>query len=517
MKLNTKKTIFVGFAFLIIQLFWQVYDNVIAKMLIDSFGLSQFTSGIVMAFDNILAVVLLPIFGALSDKTKSKHGKRTPYIFIGTIIAALLITGVSIFDNMQNQKIQEAGIPGIESVEVEKIQESEIKYCSGYADDGSEIIVSISKQELIEKGEIKTLYKFDFEKANSKYYIEKEYASNAREPFIGEVRDQNIGFIVGFLAVLLVVLIAMSAFRTPAVSLMPDVTPKPLRSKGNAIINLMGAAGGIIALIYMTFTNKDYNSYLATFIVLSVLMLVFLFIFLFNVKENKLVEDRIAEEKLYGISEEEKVEEVVEQKMPVDVKISFILILLSVVFWYMAYNAATSKFSVYATTVLDTGYTMPLLVAQGAAIVSYIPIGIISSKIGRKKTVIAGVIILIAAFFLAIFVSKDTAILIWVAMALAGIGWATINVNSYPMIVEMATGNNVGKYTGIYYTASMAAQIATPVLSGFFMDMFGMRYTLFIYSTIFSILALITMVFVKHGDSKPIPKDALSTFEDLGD
>ena len=517
MKLNTKKTIYVGFAFLIIQLFWQVYDNVIAKMLIDSFGLNQFASGIVMAVDNVLAVVLLPIFGALSDKTKTKHGKRTPYIFIGTIVAALLITGISVFDNLQNSKIKEAGIPGITSIEVTEIKDQEITYY-GLDENGKYSNITVKTEELVNGKKVETLYKFDFDEAEVKYFEQKEDASNAREPFVSEIRDQNIGYLIGFLAILLVVLIAMSAFRTPAVSLMPDVTPKPLRSKGNAIINLMGAAGGIIALIYMTFTNSDYNSYTLTFIILSVLMIVFLLIFLFNVKENKLVEERIEEEKKYGITEEdEKIEEVSEQKMPKDVRTSFILILLSVVFWYMAYNAATSKFSVYATTVLDTGYTMPLLVAQGAAIISYIPIGIISSKIGRKKTVIAGVVILFVAFFLAIFVSKDTAILIWVALALAGIGWATINVNSYPMIVEMATGNNVGKYTGIYYTASMAAQIATPVLSGWFMDIFGMRYTLFAYSTIFSLLALITMLFVKHGDSKPIPKDALSTFEDLGD
>ena len=179
----------------------------------------------------------------------------------------------------------------------------------------------------------------------------------------------------------------------------------------------------------------------------------------------------------------------------------------------MAYNAATSKFSVYAGTILGTGYSLPLLVAQGAAIVSYIPIGIISSHIGRKKTILIGVGILFAAFLLGSFLTSSTAILVYVTMALAGIGWATINVNSYPMVVEMSKGSNVGKYTGFYYTASMAAQIATPVLSGLFMDLFGTMRVLFPYCVLFCVFAFITMLFVKHGDSKPIPEKKLEAYD----
>jgi MFS family permease len=201
-------------------------------------------------------------------------------------------------------------------------------------------------------------------------------------------------------------------------------------------------------------------------------------------------------------------------KMPKDVKKSFILILLAVAFWYMAYNAATSKFSVYAGTVLDTGFTMPLMIANAAAIVSYAPIGILSSKYGRKSMVIVGVLILFAAFLLGSFVRAGSAILIWVVMALAGIGWATISVNSYPMIVEMGKSSDIGKYTGIYYTASMIAQVVTPVLSGLVMDILNMT-ALFPYCVVFCILAFVSMIFVKHGDSKPIPKEKLEVFEDM--
>lgn len=493
MKLDNKKTIYIGFAFLIITMFWQVYDNIIAKILINSFGLNQTESGAVMALDNILAVFLLPLFGSLSDKTKSKMGKRKPYIIIGTIVAAVLIMGISIFDNQQLAKITDAGISEVETIVIGTEEYPEASY---------DVIVydEITKKEVVEKQELSDgdkVYLF-----GDKIYEAKEYAADIRAVDVREITATNHQFFVGFITMLFLILLAMASFRTPAVSLMPDVTPKPLRSKANAIINLMGCAGGIIALGFMSFLAVDYKSYTATFICLGVIMLIVLVIFILRVNENKFVSEMESANAKYGIVEEEEVT-TEQSKMPREVKVSFILILLSVVFWYMAYNAATSKFSVYASTVLDTGFTIPLLIAQAAAIVSYIPIGILSSKFGRKKLVIIGVFILFLAFLIGSFLTDSSAILIWVVMAMAGIGWATINVNSYPMVVEMSRASDIGKYTGIYYTASMLAQTVTPVLSGFVMDTFSMRW-LFPYCVLFCVLALFTMIGVRHGDSKEI-------------
>lgn len=524
MRLNTKKTIFVGFAFLLICMFWQVYDTVIAKILIDSFGLNQTWSGIVMAIDNVLAIILLPIFGTISDKTNTKLGKRTPYILVGTILAAVFIMGVSIFDNLQNAKLQNANIPAIEKVEIGKIyQEKEEEGIVDFSTDEYQYTFVIDKdgntktKQLNEFDKKDVLYRFTYgEHEETDLYLEKELAVNKRSPLVADVRLQNNILLIAFLIVLCFALVSMAIFRTPAVSLMPDVTPKPLRSKANAIINLMGSAGGIIALGFMTFLAKDYHSYTPTFIVLGVLMLIFLAIFLWQVKEPTLVELMKKQEVEYGVETESEIEST-DDKMSKDVMRSFILILFSIVFWYMAYNAATSKFSVYATNVLATGYTLPLLVAQAAAIITYIPIGMIASKVGRKKTVLVGVAILFSAFLLATFVTDKTAVLIWIAMALAGIGWATINVNSYPMVVEMSKGSNIGKYTGIYYTASMAAQIATPILSGAIMDIAGTMHVLFPYCVVFCLLAFLTMSFVKHGDSKPIPTKKIDAYENLED
>jgi len=475
MKLDTKKTILVGFAFLAISMFWVVYDSIIAKLLINSFGLNQLWSGVLMALDNMLALFLLPLFGLWSDKTKSKYGKRTPYIFIGTIVAAVVIVAVGIIDHYQLMAVQNAGIgPVISSL---------IGSTTVYSFEGSAAI-----------------------------YATKELATVARRDLIwANITSTDPTLLVVFIGVLLIVLIAMASYRTPAVSLMPDVTPKPLRSKANAIINLMGTVGGMISLGFMTFLAHDYQSYIPAFVLLAGLMIVFLVVFLITVKEVKWVKENnelMVKEGLIDAKEAEEIIEGVEEKMPKDVRKSFILILASVVLWFFAYNAATSKFSVYATDVLNTGFTLPLLVANLTALISFIPIGILATKIGRKKTILIGISILTFAFVLAIFLNEQSAMLIWVTMGLAGIGWATINVNSYPMVVEMSKGSNIGKYTGYYYTASMAAQIFTPIISGGLMDLLGMR-VLFPYSTFFIIAAFFTMFFVRHGDSKPIKQNKL--------
>ena len=209
-----------------------------------------------------------------------------------------------------------------------------------------------------------------------------------------------------------------------------------------------------------------------------------------------------------------------------------LFLLASVLLWYMAYNAVTSSFSVYAQKIWgirDGSFSLPLMVAQVAAIVMFIPVGMLASKIGRKKTILIGVALMIFAFGAAFFLGSNLFgvkidlsegiftepmfYLMAVFFAVCGIGWATINVNSYPMVVEMSKGSTVGKYTGYYYTASMAGQIATPFLSGLIMDEAGME-ALFAYAAVFMVLALVTMLFVFHGDSKPVPKkDKLENFD----
>lgn len=449
MKLNYKRVILVGMAFFLISAFWQAYDSIIPLILTNHFGLPQSASGTVMSIDNVLAVFLLPIFGALSDKVNTRLGKRTPFIIFGTIIAIIAFISLTFIDNIQLAKIAAEGIPELSAT---------------------------AEADLIQKTTL-------------------------------ELTLKNPLPLVGFIATLLVALVAMATFRSPAVALMPDVTVKPLRSKANAIINLTGTAGGIMVLalgIVFATSKNHYMQYTGYFTAVAAIMLTGFVIFLLSVKENKWANEMQEESLRLGLEGGEEAAEG-KGKLSGEKLRSLMLILASVALWYIGYNSITSKYSVYATNILGFDFNLTLIIAQAAAIVSYIPVGAVASKIGRRKTILAGVVILATAFLIGNFITPDTPeVIMYPIFILAGIGWATINVNSFPMVVELAKSGDVGKYTGYYYTASMAAQIVAPILSGFLYDVIGMRYVFFAFGTVFVALAFVTMFFVRHGDSKII-------------
>ena len=348
-----------------------------------------------------------------------------------------------------------------------------------------------------------------------------KYVVPARQAYVAKVTAANPSPLIFFVLLLLLVLVAMGTFRSPAVALMPDVTVKPLRSKGNAIINLMGAVGGVLVLLLgiLFGTGKAKNalsSYTVFFLIVAAMMLIALFIFCRFVKEPLWAKEMEEESERLGLNQIEESEpaNAPARRLSKSEKISLILILASVALWYIGYNAVTTKYSVYAENVLNMDYNTTLLIAQAAAIISYLPVGMVASHIGRKKTILAGVTMLTAAFAGAYFIGPDSPPwFMTIFFSLAGIAWATINVNSFPMVVELAKGGDVGKYTGFYYTASMSAQIVTPVLSGFLMDALGMRNVLFPYAAIACALAFVTMLFVRHGDSRPEAKRGLEALD----
>ncbi len=427
MKLNYKRTILVGMAFFSICSFWQFYDNIIPLILKETFSLGETWTGVIMALDNILALFMLPVFGAISDKVNMPIGKRMPFILCGTGLSVVLLIFLNIADRSRN-------------------------------------------------------------------------------------------FIM-FIVVLLFLLIAMGTYRSPAVALMPDVTPAPLRSKGNAIINLMGTLGAVYTLVMIKVlikTPKDgqLTNYLPLILSVVFIMIVSVAILFATIKENKLreeVEKMTAPED----KEEENATDTGSGKLPKEVFRSLVFILLSIFFWFTAYNAVTTAWSRYATVVwklTDGGYANCLLVATLTAVAAYIPIGHISSKFGRKKTIMGGVVLMTVCYFVAALL-PDYYTWLYGLFGLIGIGWAAINVNSYPMVVEMAKSGDIGKYTGTYYTFSMAAQVFTPIFSGFLLEHVSYR-TLFPYAVIFSALAFVTMTQVRHGDSRPeLKKSALENFD----
>lgn len=570
MKLNYKRTLLVGFAFFLICAFWQAYDAIVPLMLTNKFGMSQGASGIIMSLDNILALFMLPLFGALSDKSKSRFGKRTPFILIGTICAIVCFVSLTFVDQAQLNEVKAdkqalwdyANTMTVENKENDSVIDASAETSIVLRDYAARLFYNTDYDSLTADKQAELVQKYANLGYDSVYTYDKEtktYAvydskadvpdglrskntyvalvSSAENLFAHNVTATSPWTLVLFIVLLLMTLISMAVFRSPAVALMPDVTVKPLRSKANAIINLMGTAGGILVLLLgMVFgTGKVQNQMMPyTWYVAAVcgIMAVALAVFILTVREPawnaemletqaKLDEDNPEErdETVVEVADQENLNEVadvpqsksVSNKLSKDKLTSLILILASVALWFIGYNAITSKYSVYAVNELNKDYNTTLLIAQAAAVVAYIPVGMIASKLGRKRTILIGIALLTAAFFGAIFVtaSSPTWLLI-VLFALAGIAWATINVNSFPMVVELAKGSTIGKYTGYYYTASMAAQIVTPILSGYLMQAFGTMRILFPYGTIFVALSFVTMLFVKHGDSKPDkPKDKM--------
>ena len=444
MKLNNKRTILVGLAFLSICAFWQMYDSIVPLILTRTFHLNETFSGAIMAADNVLALFLLPIFGGISDRTDTRLGKRMPFILFGTGCAIILLNILPLLDN-------------------------------------------------------------GFAAAPSTFKL------------------------VSFVIVLGLLLIAMGTYRSPAVALMPDVTPKPLRSKGNAIINLMGAVGGILylAVAAVMYPNSKVQglahvNYQPLFLVVSAIMFVAVGVLFLTIKEPKLTAENRELEKQHPEWNLARDDGSGNQVLPAPVKRSLGFLLASIALWFAGYNGVTTWFTTYISVVMGQGLggaSTCLLVATAGAIVSYIPIGALASKIGRKKTIMGGIILLAACFLLGFVLTtvySSINAVMFVVFALVGLAWAAINVNSLPMVVEMCKGSDIGKFTGYYYTASMSAQIITPVLSGTLMRHISYQI-LFPYAALFVSLSFVTMLFVRHGDVKAEAKKGLEAFEDMDD
>ena len=513
MKLNYKRVFFVSLAFFLITLFWQCYDTLIPKILTDKFGMSQTLSGVFMAFDNVLALFLLPLFGAISDKSRFKMGKRLPFIIIGTVLSCVLFVSLSFADYWQ-----------LTNIDALRSEDTSVVMSELYNAELGDISDEIREKYTTEEDFAKiSVYQQD-ESGNSVLSDEyKDYVIPARQAYAWQKTLENPAPMIVFIVILLFTLLAMSIYRSPAVALMPDITPKPLRSKANAVVSMMGGiAGALVLFLGMIFqTDKTENalmSYTVFFSVIAGLMIISLIVLVCAVKEKAWADEahRISLE--YGVEDEEKEEAARngERHLSRGELCSLILLLLSVAFWWIGYNSVTSKYSVYAPQVLGVGFNTTLLIALLVAFVAFVPVAILSSRLGRRKTILVGITLLALSFFAASFLRAGAPEwIMYLLFGFAGIGWAAINVNSFPMVVELATGSDVGKYTGLYYTASMAAQAVAPVVGGVFLDWIGME-ALFPFGFVAVALSFVTMLFVRHGDAKPImKKNLLDNMEDV--
>lgn len=337
--------------------------------------------------------------------------------------------------------------------------------------------------------------------------------------------------LVGVIVTMGLVLIFMQMFRNPAVSLMPDVTPKPLRATANGIINFVGYIGAIfagaiqmISLFKMPNIETEIpNPYLfiIPFAFTSILMLVSLIILIVKIKENKVLEEMKLDMEVGEQLAETEAASKPDHKLTKQDKTNLVLLIASIFLWYMAFNAVETFWSTYGIEVMNKGSVSIATVALTvASLITFIPAGKLVSKIGRKWSIVLGLglmIISLGGCFICSQISLKTNLIVYILLfVISGVGWAFINISSYPMVVEMSDKNSVGKYTGLYYTSSMLAQSITPICVGFLMDALGYE-SLFAYATGFMILALIVFVFIK-STHKPLD-DNKSGFEnfDIGD
>ena len=435
MKLKTGQTVRIGFAFLSISAFWQMYNTIIPLVLTNTFHLNESLSGVIMALDNVLALFLLPLFGDLSDRCKSPMGRRKPFLLFGTIAAVILMLFLPVIDN------------------------------SCY-ENGS--------------------------------------AVNASSRF------------PAFIIVLGILLVVMGTYRSPAVALMPDCTPKPLRSRANAIINLMGALGGILYLLIsaVLYSKSRSNAmketyghvnYLPVFIIVAGIMLLSLAVVMFTVDEKKLHADMEQYEAAHPEENLTVKDSSGSETLPKPVRKSLTFLLISIALWFISYNGVETWFTTYAGRMWDMSLgqaNLCLTIATGGAILSYIPVGWVASRIGRKKTIVIGLLIALACFIYGAVYARTFSPMLYVMFAAIGFAQAAVTVNTFPMVWEISHFGNVGKYTGFYYTCSMAAQVVTPIVSGYLLQYVGYD-TLFPYAAVFMALAIVPVSLAKHGDSRP--------------
>ena len=512
LKLDFKRTLKVGFAFLGIMLFWEVYDYIMPLILSNYFGLSAAQYGIIMGLDNLLAIFLLPFFGGLSDKAvNAKYGRRTTFIFWGSIAAALSVVFLMLMEfreytllitDMKNSI--GVSVAELQGLDPEKdyptiISIVTVLSANGYVSPDWLAYTSFTVTDITT--------------------IQIETAKS--------VMTANPAILVLFIVALLCVLVAMASYRSPAIALMPDVTPKPLRSQANALITLMGGVGGALSiLVYMVFGAKKYESHIALWSITAGLLIGILVVYLLLVKEKKFVQQRLDEEHKYGVIDEEEEEEKRGQhKLSKSKMTSLVLILATVFLWFMGYNCVRSHMSVYCTNFLNIKQSVVTIVNLANGIggaVALLPCALLSGKIGRKKTIFAGLILASLTYIPCFFMTASTpGVSVWfpVCFILSGFGMVFVNVNTLPMVTELSKGSNVGKYTGFYYVASMTAQAITPFLAGLIMEIDGYntyKY-LFVYAITFVLIAIVTTACIKHGDSKAGKMSAIDIINQAGD
>ncbi|MCL2705668.1 MAG: MFS transporter [Spirochaetaceae bacterium] len=414
-KLNVKTTILLSFGFFASSIAWSVYNAYVPQIL-SGFITSTTLIGLIMTIDNIFGVIFQPLFGALSDKTRTRFGRRLPYVFIGLPVCAVAFALI---------------------------------------------------------------------------------------PYMNTL--------LSLMMILIIFTFVMSAWRSPVVALMPDLTPGPLRSQANGIVNLMGGVGSVLAflvggILFNIWFEKTGNGFPLPFMMSAAMMLLALAVLVLFVREPKQAYEPDTKK--------------TKTRVPLtkDEKKSLLLILFGIFFWFTGYNAIETFFTLYATNTLGMragDASMTLAIFSLTFLAFAVPAGFIGAKIGRRRAILIGLSGLTLLFFPMIFIAN-----VWitrVVLFLGGFFWAFVNINSLPMVVKLSGEEKIGTYIGYYYFFSFSSQIVSPILFGFIRDVVGHYKVLFLYACIAFALAVICLLFVRHGEDEPDKTTAMQVLEGLDD
>lgn len=449
LKTNYMQAVLISLPFFAITMFWQAYDTIMPQILAYHFGMSKTFLGAVMGLDNLIALAFLPLFGIWSDKINSKHGRRTPFIFWGTLGGALSFVFLSIADNLQLTKLDNA----------------QISQRFATADDATKTVLLHEITEI--------------------------------------VKSDLTPFIILMIALLLGVFM-MSIFRAPAVALTADTFIRPQRSTANAVLTILGGLAGVVFLVLNKKMATLFGGQVGLMIVSAIIMVIAIFAYVGLVNENKLVAQMQQKSIEMGLADETTSGS--GTVLTGKAKTSFYFILVVVVLMYMGYNGYSTHFSVYAIEHLNmtaSSLSGPLLVRVVAVLVFSIPAAILSTKIGRNNCSRYGLIIAGISLLSTYFLNESSAKYLSLIFIIFAFGFALVSINVGPMLMELCKDGDVGKYTGYYYLATAIAQIVTPALAGFFADTFGYQ-TLPIYGTVFMLLGSVATLYITQGNSKPV-------------
>lgn len=429
-KMNWGRAALVSLPFFAITIFWQAYDYIVPLILTRHFHVSTMGYSVIMSIDNVVALIFLPVFGAISDKINGKMGRRTPLILWGTLGGIFGLVAMNLADGLQ---------------------------------------LSYSLEVM------------------------------------------STGAFIFFLIGLLIAVFSMSLFRAPATALTADCFIRPLRTKANAMLNLLGGLAGVtFALLGRALLTRGLSTTIS-FVIVSMVISTAIYLILF--RENKTVAGIQKEIEALGIGDEKTVakDEHITKLTKPEFK-SLLAILGVVVLMYMGYNAFSTHYSNYLTKFLmqDASWTTPLLVRILLVLFFTFPAAAIASKIGRKKTALFGLIIVTIAFLGLSTVVEANVNMLYLWFVVFSIGFPMVAVNVGPMVLELAKDRDSGRYMGYYYIAATIAQILTPTLASVFIETLGFGYgSISYYSAFFFALAAVCSIVIKHGDVKPVLKEAL--------